>query len=260
MTSYFVHPKAICESAQIGAGTRIGAFAHVLPGARIGRECDLSDGVIVESDVLVGDRVTVKCGVQLLDGITLEDDVFIGPNATFTNDPFPRSKVFPEQFMRTSVRRGASIGANATILPGIEIGPGAMVGAGAVVTRSVPPNAIVVGNPAKFLDTSKQYGERTTPLVRPPSRPQRDTRSCHGPGRRRATLHVMRLVKDLRGELTVGSTNGTYHSLQNATLLCITCPRGKFAASTLIRHATISSFASAGRATYFSTMAVIGAK
>ena len=146
----FVHPQAIVESGSIGPGTRIWAFAHVLPGAVIGSECNICDGVFVENDVRIGDRVTVKCGVQLWDGVTLEDDVFVGPNATFTNDAFPRSKSYPKAFARTLVRSGASVGANATILPGLTIGPKAMVGAGAVVTRDVPANAIVFGNPASI--------------------------------------------------------------------------------------------------------------
>jgi acetyltransferase-like isoleucine patch superfamily enzyme/dTDP-4-dehydrorhamnose 3,5-epimerase-like enzyme len=205
MTSYFVHPKAICETDQIGDGTKIWAFAHVLAGAQIGRECNICDGVFVEKDVLVGDRVTVKCGVQLWDGITLEDDVFIGPNATFTNDPFPRSKVYPEQFSRTIVRRGASIGANATILPGIEIGTGAMVGAGAVVTRSVPANAIVVGNPARISGYVQTIGGEETSLASATLLPGGATTSLVTDlGVGGATLHEMRLVKDLRGELTAG--------------------------------------------------------
>src|SRR5512141_1125826 len=122
---FFVHPNALCESPSIGAGTRIWAFAHVLPGAVIGRDCNICDGVFVENDVRVGDRVTVKCGVQLWDGVRLEDDVFVGPNATFTNDRFPRSRQHLAKYPETVVRKGASIGANATILPGITIGQGA---------------------------------------------------------------------------------------------------------------------------------------
>ena len=153
ISGVFVHPTALCETRSIGSGTRIWAFAHVLPGAAIGKDCNICDGVFIENDVVIGDRVTVKCGVQLWDGLRLEDDVFVGPNATFTNDPFPRSRSYPAEFPRTVVRAGASIGANATILPGIEIGSGAMVGAGAVVTRDVPPRALVVGNPARFVRT-----------------------------------------------------------------------------------------------------------
>jgi acetyltransferase-like isoleucine patch superfamily enzyme len=123
-----------------------------LPGAVIGEDCNLCDHVFVENDVVVGDRVTVKCGVQLWDGVRLEDDVFVGPNATFMNDPFPRSKKYPLEFSKTVVQKGASIGANASILPGVTIGQNAMVGAGAVVTRNVPPNSIVVGNPARIVN------------------------------------------------------------------------------------------------------------
>lgn len=159
---YFAHPNALVESAHIGARSRIWAFAHILPGARIGADCNICDGVFVEGDVVVGDRVTVKCGVQLWDGVTLEDDVFVGPNATFTNDVFPRSRKYPERFARTVVRRSASIGANATILPGIEVGAGAMVGAGAVVTRNVPPDVIVAGNPARVIGSATmRRAERT---------------------------------------------------------------------------------------------------
>jgi acetyltransferase-like isoleucine patch superfamily enzyme len=145
---YSVHPQGVVESPHIGARTRVWAFAHILPGAIIGADCNICDHVFIENDVTVGDRVTVKCGVQLWDGTTLEDDVFVGPNATFTNDWFPRSKRLPPRFERTIVKRSASIGANATILPGLTIGRGAMIGAGAVVTKDVPANAIVVGNPA----------------------------------------------------------------------------------------------------------------
>lgn len=147
----FIHERALCESATIGRGTRIWAFAHVLKGALIGEDCNICDHVFVENDVRIGNQVTVKCGVQLWDGVELQDQVFVGPNATFTNDLFPRSKVYPEKFEKTLVERGASIGANATILAGIRIGERAMVGAGSVVTKNVPAKAIVVGNPARII-------------------------------------------------------------------------------------------------------------
>ena len=149
--SYYKHPMAVVESTQIGSGTRVWAFAHILPGAVVGSDCNICDQTFIENDVIVGDRVTIKCGVQLWDGITIQEDVFVGPNATFTNDPFPRSRQRPQSFSRTVVQAGASIGANATILPGLTVGRGAMVGAGAVVTRSVPPHAIVIGNPARIV-------------------------------------------------------------------------------------------------------------
>ena len=148
--SYFRHERAIVETDAIGEGTRVWANAHILPGAKIGADCNICDNVFIENDVVLGDRVTVKSGVQLWDGVRVEDDVFIGPNATFTNDRFPRSKQYPARFETTLVQKGASIGANATILCGTVIGRNAMVGAGAVVTKRVPPNAIVVGNPARI--------------------------------------------------------------------------------------------------------------
>jgi acetyltransferase-like isoleucine patch superfamily enzyme len=144
-----IHPMSDVQSESIGAGTSVWQFCVVLPGAKIGSECNICSHCLIENDVIVGNRVTVKCGVQLWDGLRVEDDVFIGPNVTFTNDKQPRSKQYPDQFPQTIIRKGASIGANATILPGIEIGEGAMVGAGAVVTKSVAPNVTVVGNPAK---------------------------------------------------------------------------------------------------------------
>lgn len=156
LTLVFVHPLAIVEDgAEIDEGTRVWAFAHILGGARIGRDCNICDHVFIENDVIVGNRVTVKCGVQLWDGIELGDDVFVGPNATFTNDPAPRSGKHLPVYPRTRVYQGASVGANATILPGITIGGGAMVGAGAVVTRDVPAGVAVVGNPAKSIGRAK---------------------------------------------------------------------------------------------------------
>jgi UDP-2-acetamido-3-amino-2,3-dideoxy-glucuronate N-acetyltransferase len=148
----FIHPNAIVEpSCAIGSNTRIWAFSHVLGGAVIGESCNICDHVFIEADVVVGNRVTIKCGVQLWDGLRLEDDVFIGPNVTFTNDKYPPSKNWPLQKVQTIVKRGASIGGGAVILPGITIGQGAMVGAGSVVTKSVPDRALVVGNPARII-------------------------------------------------------------------------------------------------------------
>ena len=148
---YSCHPLSDVQTEQIGAGTRIWQFTVVLAGARIGRNCNINAHCFVENDVVVGDNVTVKCGNYLWDGIRLEDDVFVGPNATFTNDKFPRSKVYPDSFPVTTVRRGASIGAGAIVLPGITIGEGALVAAGALVTRDVPARALVVGSPARVV-------------------------------------------------------------------------------------------------------------
>ena len=166
--TFFVHDLGVCESADVGDGTRIWAFAHVLPGARIGADCNICDHVFVEGGAVVGDRVTVKCGVQLWDGIELSDDVFVGPNVTFTNDPFPRSRQHLTSYPRTAVGPGASLGANSTILPGRTIGRQAMVGAGAVVTKDVPPNAVVVGNPARIVGYVDSSGEVEPAATRPP--------------------------------------------------------------------------------------------
>ena len=160
MTAPFVHPQGLCESQAVGDGTRVWAFSHVMPNARIGRDCNLSAHVFIENDVVVGDRVTIKSGVQLWAGLTIEDDVFIGPNATFTNDRFPRSQQ-PLKLLKTTIRKGATIGAGAVLLPGITVGQRAMVGAGAVVTQDVPSNAIVVGNPARisgYVETRAAHG------------------------------------------------------------------------------------------------------
>ena len=145
-----VHDFAILESDTIGDGTRIWANAHILPGARIGRDCNICDQTFIENDVVIGDRVTIKSGVHIWDGTRIEDDVFIGPSVAFTNDRFPRSKKYPEKFLNINIRKGASIGANATLLPGITIGENAMIGAGSVVTKDVPADCVVIGNPAKI--------------------------------------------------------------------------------------------------------------
>lgn len=147
----FVHQLSDVQSRTIGDGTKIFQFCVVLEGAKIGKDCNICAHVLIESTVVIGDRVTVKSGVQLWDGLEVEDDVFIGPNATFTNDLFPRSKQYPERFEKTLIEKGASIGANATILAGARIGKYALVGAGAIVTGDVPAHAKVVGNPAKII-------------------------------------------------------------------------------------------------------------
>jgi acetyltransferase-like isoleucine patch superfamily enzyme len=149
--SIFVHEKALCESTAVGPRTRIWAFAHVMRGAVIGADCNICDHAFIETGAIVGDRVIVKNNALVWDKVTLEDDVFVGPNAVFTNDFIPRAafKNPPELFLPTHVRRGASIGANATIVCGVTIGAQALIGAGAVVIRDVPAHALVVGNPAR---------------------------------------------------------------------------------------------------------------
>lgn len=185
---YFVHPQGICESTTVGAGTRIWAFSHVLPGAVIGADVNINDHVFVENDVVIGDRVTLKSGVQVWDGIRLGDDVFVGPNATFTNDPFPRSKQYPRSFAMTIIEDGASIGGGAVILPGIRVGRRAMIGAGAVVTKDVPPYAIVVGNPARIVGYAETSNQATN-VAAAPSTPASDG------------LAHLRTVSDIRGNL-----------------------------------------------------------
>lgn len=144
----FIHPLADVKSQKIGQKTKIWQFSVVLQNAMIGENCNICAHTLIENDVIIGNNVTIKSGVYVWDGITLEDNVFIGPCVAFTNDKKPRSKQYPEEFPQTIVEIGASIGANATILPGIRIGQNALIGAGAVVTKDVPANAIVVGNPA----------------------------------------------------------------------------------------------------------------
>jgi UDP-2-acetamido-3-amino-2,3-dideoxy-glucuronate N-acetyltransferase len=191
--SVFIHPHALCEAQAIGEGTRIWAFAHVLPGARIGADCNICDHVFIENDVVMGDRVTVKCGVQLWDGIRVEDDVFIGPNATFTNDRFPRSKVHQAPLV-TRISRGASLSANCTVLPGVTIGRDAMIGAGAVVTHDVPARAIAAGNPARIIG----YVDTKKALPAEPGERGGVTTFAGGGSLRRFHVH-----EDLRGRISV---------------------------------------------------------
>lgn len=145
-----IHPLADVQTEKIGGNTSVWQFCVILKDAEIGDRCNINCQVFIENDVKIGDNVTIKPGVQIWDGVTLEDNVFVGPNVTFTNDSMPRSKVYPEVFAKTLVKKGASIGANATIIAGNTIGENAMIGAGSVVTKDVPANEIWVGNPAKF--------------------------------------------------------------------------------------------------------------
>jgi acetyltransferase-like isoleucine patch superfamily enzyme len=193
---HFQHETALVETAHIGLDTRIWAYTHILPGARIGRDCNICDHTFIENDVVIGDRVTVKCGVQLWDGLRVEDDVFIGPNATFTNDRYPRSKRYLAEYPRTVLRHGASIGANATILPGIEIGEYAMVGAGAVVTHNAPPHSKVVGNPARIVGYVDAVAEAPPVAQVQPG--------CDPTPLGEATIHRLPKVEDLRGGLVFG--------------------------------------------------------
>jgi acetyltransferase-like isoleucine patch superfamily enzyme/dTDP-4-dehydrorhamnose 3,5-epimerase-like enzyme len=193
-----VSPAALCESRSIGARTRVWPLARVLAGAKVGADCNLCDFVFIENDVVIGDRVTVKCGVQLWDGVRIEDDVFIGPNATFANDRFPRSRRKPTKFLETLVKEGASIGANATILPGVTIGRGAMVGAGAVIVESVPPHAVVAGNPARIVSYCDAGPAASKGAAR-------STASGAGKARvRGVVVHALSEVADLRGNLVAG--------------------------------------------------------
>jgi acetyltransferase-like isoleucine patch superfamily enzyme len=151
MTPPQIHRLADVATQNLGSGTRVWQFVVILAGAKIGAECNICAQVLIENDVVIGDRVTVKSGVQLWDGLRVGNDVFIGPNATFTNDKFPRSKQYPPEFPQTIIEDGASIGAGAIILPGITIGARALVAAGSVVTKDVAPDSLVRGNPARHV-------------------------------------------------------------------------------------------------------------
>ena len=150
--TFFVHERADLQSQLVGENTRIWQFVVVLPGAKIGADCNICSHCYIENDVVIGDRVTIKNGVALYDGLRVGDDVFIGPNVTFTNDRYPKSRNAAYSCLQTWIENGASVGGGATILPNLRIGAGATVGAGAVVTKDVPPGATVVGNPARILE------------------------------------------------------------------------------------------------------------
>ena len=164
---YFVHPHALVETESIGEGTRIWAFAHVMKGAVVGKNCNICDHSFVESNVTVGDGVTIKNGVAIWDGVSLGDNVFVGPNAVFTNDRNPRAEVKKgrDQFVPTTVLEGASIGANVTVVCGVTVGSYAFIGAGTVVIRDVPAYGLIVGNPARQVGFMCECGKKLPPSL-----------------------------------------------------------------------------------------------
>ena len=158
----FVHPRGLCESTDVGAGTRVWAFAHILNGAKVGRDCNVCDGAYIEGGAVVGDRVTVKNQVMIFEGVTIADDVFLGPGVTFTNDMTPRAHIkrHGDQLLPTTVEQGATLGARVTVVCGVTIGAGAFVGAGAVVVRDVPAGSFVVGSPGRVIGWACECGVR----------------------------------------------------------------------------------------------------
>jgi UDP-2-acetamido-3-amino-2,3-dideoxy-glucuronate N-acetyltransferase len=200
-----IHELSDVQSNRLGKGTRVWQYCVVLPGAIIGDDCNICSHCFIENDVVIGDRVTTKCGVQIWDGIRIGSDVFIGPNVTFSNDRWPRSKKYPSEFQKTIIENGVSIGANATILPGITISEGAMVGAGSVVTRSIPPHAVVVGNPARIIRYTQSLSESDQPAlsviesIPTDKRPAVLATPVDG-----VSIHYQPIVRDMRGDLSVG--------------------------------------------------------
>lgn len=204
MKTSIIHPLSDVKTSSIGAGTKIWQFCIVFEGAQVGTDCNICANVLIESDVVLGNNVTVKSGVQLWDGLRVGNDVFIGPNATFGNDLFPRSKVHPKVFLKTIIENFASIGANATVLPGVTIGAGAMIGAGTVVTRNIPPNAIVCGNPGRIV------GYTNTRSISNSENENKNNAECSSEiskiklGVGEACLQSLPIYKDIRGTLSAG--------------------------------------------------------
>lgn len=198
-----IHKTAEIASVHIGERTTIWQYVVVLAGAKIGVDTNICSHCFIENDVVIGDRVTVKSGVQLWDGLRVGNDVFIGPNVTFTNDKFPRSKRYPEAFPQTRIEDGASLGAGAVILPGVTIGRGAMVGAGSVVTKSIPPHSIVFGSPARIKGYvgSLPSGESEPSF----SGPAPEIGGVQRLPVKDVTSHRMARFEDIRGALSVGN-------------------------------------------------------
>lgn len=199
-----IHPTADVQTTRLGSGTTIWQSVVILGGATIGDEVNICAHCFVENDVVIGDRVTVKSGVYLWDGVRLDDGVFVGPNVTFTNDKFPRSKAYPEKFPLTHIETGASIGGGAVILPGVTIGRGAMVGAGAVVTKSVPAYAIVTGSPARIVGYVENSALGRVALGRTAVGEVAAAIGVTRVGVGDVTVHRFKSVQDMRGDLSVG--------------------------------------------------------
>ncbi len=191
------HKTSDIQSKKIGNNTNVWQYVVILPEASIGNDCNICSHCFIENNVVIGNNVTIKTGVQLWDGTVIENNVFIGPNVTFSNDKYPRSKEYPTSFPQTVIKSGASIGAGAIILPSITIGSKSMIGAGAVVTRNVPDNAIVVGNPAKIVGYVSSDNKQQVPALPVDTLPEFVNVSG-------VTLHEFPLINDLRGNLTVG--------------------------------------------------------
>jgi acetyltransferase-like isoleucine patch superfamily enzyme/dTDP-4-dehydrorhamnose 3,5-epimerase-like enzyme len=204
MSNPTIHPSADVKSTNIGQNTRVWQYVVIFPDAVIGTDVNVCSHCLIENDVVIGDRTTIKSGVYVWDGLRIGNDVFIGPNVTFTNDKFPRSKVYPETFLPTAIHDKASIGGGAVILPGVTIGMGAMVGAGAVVTKSVPPYAIVTGSPARitgYVENSAASDNSEKPkLVENTELREGITKVGVGD----VTSHNFKYVADMRGDLSVG--------------------------------------------------------
>lgn len=199
-----IHTTADVKSNSIGARTRIWQYVVIMPDAKIGNDVNICSHCLIENNVVLGDRVTIKSGVQIWDGLHIGNDVFVGPNVTFTNDRFPRSKIYPEEFLETRIENGVSIGGGAVILPGVVLGASSMVGAGAVVTKSVPPYAIVIGNPARIVGyvESGSLDVVTDTNISESKFPSEKSITRLSVGN--VTLHRFKLVRDLRGDLSVG--------------------------------------------------------
>ncbi|KAB0490643.1 WxcM-like domain-containing protein [Pseudomonas vancouverensis] len=204
MSNPTIHPSADVKSTHIGQNTRVWQYVVIFPEAVIGEDVNICSHCLIENDVVIGDRTTIKSGVYVWDGLRIGNDVFVGPNVTFTNDKFPRSKIYPETFLPTVIHDKASIGGGAVILPGVTIGTGAMVGAGAVVTKSVPPYAIVTGSPARitgYVENTQSSTASNKPKL------LTDTKSVEGTTRvgvGDVTFHNFKYVADMRGDLSVG--------------------------------------------------------